>query len=814
MRKLTLIIQSIFLFTLLCIFCVNGYAQSMKTSRARISIDSMGLKPLQILGIDVSHGYYEKGKYFEGDFNSAELVLLDQASVKYEILIHDVSQFYVERNFDPHYTVQHTHVHSRTGDNCNLGQNKILGGPEPANFELGSMIGFHRYSEILNHLEKMHELYPHLIRQIEPIGSFRTFKGRPIYHTVISNQPNQDQPNKPKILYTALHHAREPISVTQMLYFMWFVLENYEKDDLIKSIVDNYELYFVPIVNPDGYVFNEQSNPMGGGDQRKNIKTYDGQNIGIDLNRNYRFNWGMDTIGSSRNHNSETYRGPFPGSEAETRAIMSLCEMNAFDIAINNHSAGHALLHPWGFSVESVEDILTFRELGQEMTRDNSMYVGLVSNQKAIGYFTNGTSDDWMYGERDDKNKIFAFTPEIGHIVNDGFWPHMSRIRPLCKEMLHSNIVSAAMLGNYGLLLDASPDYAHETDYKFNFNLKRLGLRDGTFTVSIVPLSDNILSVESKKIFNLEKFGTQIGEMEIYLSPGIQDDEEIRFVVQLDNGLYVHRDTVSKFFLSNAKEVFFDGALSLENWTTEAQSNWQLNDIGAYSFPFSFTNSISQTYNPGENSIMTLLDRIDLRNAKAAYLTFKTKYAIEPQYDKAIVSASPTGFQFQPLCGRMTKISESYNSAGIPVYDGFQYDWAMETIDLKDYLGTNVFLRVGFHADDRDQYEGFSFDDFRVVVVNDPTLSVEDHQVSDINFQLYPNPSSGQLYYRFENHHSLKGEYQIRMYNAVGQLVHTERLQASAQQSGLNIPKLHGGLYTYQLMDNSSILSSGKFIMR
>lgn len=788
----------------------------MKTSRVRVAIDSLGLKPLQLLGIDISHGYYEKGKYFEGDFNSGELVLLEQATIQFEILIHDVSKFYIERNFDPNYIVNHAHAHAhtRSDQNCNIGQTKILGGPEPVNFELGSMIGFHRYNEILYHLDKMHELYPHLIRQIEPIGAFRTFKGRPIYHTVISNQPQQNQSEKPKILYTALHHAREPISVTQMLYFMWFVLENYDKDDLIKSIVDNYELYFVPIVNPDGYLFNEQTNPMGGGDQRKNIKTYDGQNIGIDLNRNYRFNWGMDTIGSSRNHSSETYRGPFAGSESETRAIMSLCELNTFDIAINNHSAGHALLHPWGFSVESVEDILTFRELGQEMIRDNKMYAGLVSNQKAIGYFTNGTSDDWMYGERDEKNKIFAFTPEIGHMTGDGFWPQMSRIRPLCKEMLHSNIVSAAMLGNYGLLLDSSPDYAHETNYKFNFNLKRLGLRGGDFKVTLEPLSDNILAVESEKIFSLQQFATQIGEMEIYLKSGIKDYEEIKFVIHLDNGLYVHRDTIIKLFLSNAREVFFDGALSLDNWATEAQSNWQVNDIDAYSFPFSFTNSISSTYNPSENSIMTLADRVDLTNARAAYLTFKTKYAIEPKYDKAILSASTTGFQFQPLCGRMSKFSEAQHSAGIPVYDGFQYDWAMEMIDLKDYLGTHVFLRVGFHADDKDQFEGFSFDDFRVVVVNEPAMSVDENSVAEIHFQLFPNPSSGQLFYRFMDHLSMRGEYQIRMYNAVGQVVHTERLYTSAQQSGLNIPKLHTGLYTYQLMSNSSVLSSGKFIMR
>ena len=50
---------------------------------------------------------------------------------------------------------------------------------------------------------------------------------------------------------------------------MWYLLENYDSNESIKQIIDNSELYFVPCVNPDGYIYNETSEPSGGGMWRK-----------------------------------------------------------------------------------------------------------------------------------------------------------------------------------------------------------------------------------------------------------------------------------------------------------------------------------------------------------------------------------------------------------------------------------------------------------------------------------------------------------------------------------------------------------------
>jgi|GEM_PF-6016658 len=59
------------------------------------------------------------------------------------------------------------------------------------------------------------------------------------------------------MLYTALHHAREPNSLSQMIFYIWYLLENYETDAEVKYLVDNTAMYFIPVINPDGYVYNE-----------------------------------------------------------------------------------------------------------------------------------------------------------------------------------------------------------------------------------------------------------------------------------------------------------------------------------------------------------------------------------------------------------------------------------------------------------------------------------------------------------------------------------------------------------------------------
>ena len=137
----------------------------------------------------------------------------------------------------------------------------------------------------------------------------------------ISDNPDVDEA-EPEILYTALHHAREPQSMMQMIYFMYYLLENYNTNPSVQYIVNNRELYFIPVVNPDGYEYNRTTNPSGGGMWRKNRKN-NGSSYGVDLNRNYGpyTYWNAPNGGSSTDPSSDTYRGTAPFSEPETSKL-------------------------------------------------------------------------------------------------------------------------------------------------------------------------------------------------------------------------------------------------------------------------------------------------------------------------------------------------------------------------------------------------------------------------------------------------------------------------------------------------------------
>jgi hypothetical protein len=302
------------------------------------------------------------------------------------------------------------------------------------------MGGYHTYNETVAELDTFHLLFPAITTDKINIGT--TIEGRTIWAMKISDNPDIDE-DEPEVCYTGLIHAREPITIELLLYFMNYLLNNYSYDPEITDIINNRELWFVPIINPDGYVYNQTKYPLGGGMWRKNRKNNGDGTYGIDLNRNFGYMWGYDNIGSSPYTGSETYRGTAPFSEPETQAIRDFINAHDFVIALNYHSFSNLCIYPWGYETKYPEDYLIFKEMGDSM----SAYNGYIPGPGWVTlYSTNGDSDDWEYGDWTGKNKMTPFTPEVGS-DDDGFWPPSYRITPLCQENLGPNIYVAKKAG-------------------------------------------------------------------------------------------------------------------------------------------------------------------------------------------------------------------------------------------------------------------------------------------------------------------------------------------------------------------------------
>ena len=313
-----------------------------------------------------------------------------------------------------------------------------------------AMGGYHTFDETVAALDSLHTLYPSITTDKINIGN--SLEGRAIWAMKISDNPDTDE-NEPEVFYNGLHHAREPITIEVLLYFMKYLCQNYGSDSEATYLVDNRELWFVPIVNPDGYEYNRDAEPLGGGLWRKNRRDNGSGSFGVDLNRNYGYNWGYDNQGSSSNVNSETYRGTAGFSEPENQVMRDFVNSRNFVIALNYHSYGNYFIKPWGYARIYTPDDELFTAISETATHFNNYAAG---TGWELLYLTNGDADDWMYGEQTRKPKILPFTPEVGN-SSDNFWPAEYRIVPLCAENLEPNLLIATIADNPHRLLRPQP---------------------------------------------------------------------------------------------------------------------------------------------------------------------------------------------------------------------------------------------------------------------------------------------------------------------------------------------------------------------
>ena len=79
----------------------------------------------------------------------------------------------------------------------------------------------------------------------------KSHQGRDIWAAKISDNVEADE-NEPEVLFDALHHAREHMTVEQALYLLHLLADNYDKDTTITNLVNNREILIVFMLNPDG----------------------------------------------------------------------------------------------------------------------------------------------------------------------------------------------------------------------------------------------------------------------------------------------------------------------------------------------------------------------------------------------------------------------------------------------------------------------------------------------------------------------------------------------------------------------------------
>lgn len=685
------------LVTLLLALAVLGGQEVYQLARVYYS-DMSDLDAIAGVGIPLDHVRMKRGVFVEVVATKEQIARLQQIGMQFDILQDDLAKFFKSR--------------FERGRRMDRG------------FELGSMGGNYTYDELGAELDSIHNLYPDLVSEKTSIGL--SLEKRDIWAVKLSDNVDVDENEnmggdfEPLVLYTGLTHAREPLGMMNLVYFMYYLCENYSTDEEITYIVNNRELWFVPIVNPDGYVYNETIEPDGGGMHRKNRRNsgcIDETSRGVDLNRNYSFNWGPDYPGSSSDSCLDIFQGDSAFSEPETSVLRDFMLSKNFKNALHYHSYSNLLIHSFGTGEYPPEPDLTMLRLyGKEMTKFNYYRVGTAP--ETVGYPVNGDAVDYSYGTLG----LVSYTPEVG-TYSDNFWPPTHRIIPLCEENLWPNLVFAGIAGTL-LEIDSvttDSEYANPGDTAaFNILVKNIGLRSslGSVTATLTPLTSAM---------DFEPVQMNVGMIDrwesVYMPATVAVVIDSATRGGCPAGLRIHMDDsgyeafVDTFAFIIGIPSFLlvdDGETDMGKWQT---TSWGIS-TDAHEGIQSITDSPYGNYGHDANDTLALNDPIDLSESSHSMLRFWARWDIEPVWDFVQVQASLGGLHWISLWGDHTRggSGNGVQPRGLPGYDGTQPDWIQETVDLSGFDGEpEVDLRFQIRSDSWVEGDGFYFDNLEIL---------------------------------------------------------------------------------------------------
>lgn len=295
---------------------------------------------------------------------------------------------------------------------------------------------YRNYSEIMAILQQVVADHPD-IAELHDIGDSwektASLADRDVIAIKISDNVALDE-DEPEFLLLALHHAREWPTSETALQVILNLTDGYGVDDRISWLVDNREIWIVPVVNPDGLDYALSVDDMW----RKNRRDLPDIYYGVDLNRNYNGSENGDPLGewggsgTSTSTSSDNYCGEAPFSEPETQAIRDLARAHDFQIAFDFHTYGDDVMWPWGYTTNLTDDDAYLVDIGQQLAALN----GYRAAQSVDLYPTTGDSLDWLYGSLN----IFPFLFEMGATTF-----HPDRVDDVLK-IVYENI-APTMLG-------------------------------------------------------------------------------------------------------------------------------------------------------------------------------------------------------------------------------------------------------------------------------------------------------------------------------------------------------------------------------
>lgn len=650
------------------------------------------------------------------------------------------------------------------------------------NFDLGSMGDYHTFDEMVTSINLMKTLFPDKVKLME-IG--QTYEGRTIHAIKISDNVEVDESDSEGVAYfDALTHAREPNGMFCTLYFMWYLLENHETNNEMMYLMNNRELYFVPVVNPDGYVYNQTTNPNGGGFWRKNRAANTGSScIGTDLNRNYGVLWGQ---AAGTNPCADDYRGASAFSELESQAVRGLVDKIVPKTALSNHAFSDLIITAKAGTSLIGDNI--HREYGGELCPHDYDGYGQVGD--ILGASGTGATIEYIAGT----HECVAYTPEIGTFFWESsanlIWQNAETLFPIYKFLAYT-------AGEYSSFHDFQLIKPEPIVNGFSNSIEvRLFNKGQSFTandVSAVISCDHPAIELTNNTSNYANIASRAFEtnsatpFDFNIIDELMPNEAIEFKLDVfQNGGFAYRDS---FFIyaGDFNTLFSENAeSSLDNWDT---NSWQITDVESYEGQFCISDSPESNYSGNANKSIEMNISLDLSLTQNPYLLFDARWSLQPNSDFVRVKIS-------------TNEGNSWSNISGASYTGSVY-WQQQKIDLSNYANEDN-VRIGFFltSDFMRQSDGFYFDNLSIVDVLDPNItSLNDlEETSDLEFKLYPNPVDNYVYIEFTD--SEFSNYDIECLDVNSRLIF-RKSEINSRLKRIDTSELLPGIYYIQIIKDS-----------
>ena len=285
---------------------------------------------------------------------------------------------------------------------------------------------FHNYSELLDALKTLASENPDFITY-EVIG--KSLEGRDLVSLRFSLA---SKTTKPAVVFLGTHHAREHLSTEVPLLLAQWLAEQAKKGDAdVLRWLETREIYIVPMVNPDGVEHDIENGKYRA--WRKNRRLNKGGVYGVDLNRNYGFQWG--TGGSSKSPSSDVFMGPEPFSEPETQAIRDFVQARPqITTLLSFHTFSELILYPWGHKYDGITDPRALK-VHETMAKTMAQWNRYTPQQASDLYIASGDTTDWAYGSRGIISFTFELDPKMS-LGTGGFYPGQAVIQKVFQKNL------------------------------------------------------------------------------------------------------------------------------------------------------------------------------------------------------------------------------------------------------------------------------------------------------------------------------------------------------------------------------------------